>query len=208
MFVAGELRSLMPDLMASAPGPGGPQKNEHPCGTKDFLVQPPRDDYRKANTMIIHASVPADDTARVASVLGELWRCEHFPFLFPGHYLVVAGDERGTQIEVGPRGNSIVPAETMMSFQPNPSPSPYSEVHLNIETPLTVDEVLTIAKREGWTARVCDRGGAFKVIEFFLENRFMLELMTDHELQRYRSFMSPENLRMIAKKLPPTSKAQ
>src|SRR6202041_458714 len=131
MFVAGELWSLMPDLMASAPGPGGPQKNEYPCGTKDFLAQLPRDDYRKANTMIIHASVPADDTARVASVLGELWRCEHFPFLFPGHYLVVAGDERGTKIEVGPRGKSIVPAETMMSFQANSSPSPYSEVHLN-----------------------------------------------------------------------------
>lgn len=51
--------------------------------------------------MIIHASVPADDTARVARVISELWRCEHFRFLFPQHYLVVAGDDRGTQIEVG-----------------------------------------------------------------------------------------------------------
>ena len=94
-----------------------------------------------------------------------------------------------------------------MSFQLVPSPSPYSEVHLNIATPLTADEVLDIAKREGWTARVCDRGGVFKVIEFFLEDKFMLELMTDHELQRYRSFMTPENMRMIAKKLPPTPTA-
>jgi hypothetical protein len=158
--------------------------------------------------MIIHASVPADDTARVARVLGELWRCEYFPFLFPGHFLVVAGDERGTQIEVGPRGKQIVPAETMMSFESNPSPSPYSEVHLNIATPLAVDEVLAIAKREDWTARVCDRGGAFKVIEFFLENKFMLELMTDDELRRYQHFMKPENLRMIGKKVPPPPRAQ
>ncbi len=96
----------------------------------------------------------------------------------------------------------------MMSFESNPSPSPYSEVHLNIATPLAVDEVLAIAKREDWTARVCDRGGAFKVIEFFLENKFMLELMTDDELRRYQHFMKPENLRMIGKKVPPPPRAQ
>ena len=154
--------------------------------------------------MIIHASVPADDTARVARVIAELWRCEHFPFLFPGHFLVVAGDDRGTQIEVGPRGKEIVPAETMMSFQSSASPSLYSEVHLNIATPLKVEEVLAVGKREGWTARVCDRGGVFKVIEFFLENKFMLEVMTEDELRRYQSFMKPEKLRaMIGARQPP-----
>lgn len=110
------------------------------------------------------------------------------------------GDKRGTQIEVGPRGKEIVPAETMMSFQLNASPSPHTEVHLNIETPLTVDEALAIAKCEGWMARVCDRGGVFKVIEFWLENRFMLELMTKHELRRYRTFMKPANVRTRAPK--------
>jgi hypothetical protein len=148
--------------------------------------------------MIIHASVPADDPERVARVIAELWRCEYFPFLLPEHFLVMPGDERGTQIEVGPRGKQIVPAETMMSFQLNPSPSPHTEVHLNIATPLTVDEALAIAKREGWTARVCDRGGVFKVIEFWLENKFMLELMTEHESQRYRTFMTPSNVRTRA----------
>ena len=157
--------------------------------------------------MIIHASVPADDTARVASVLAELWRGEYLPFLFPEHFLVVAGDERGTQIEVGPRGKQIVPAETMMSFQMHASPSPYSEVHLNIATPLAVDEVLAVAKRENWTARACDRGGVFKVIEFFLENKFMLELMTEQEWERYRNFMKPENLRAMAGRRPPAPPA-
>jgi hypothetical protein len=157
--------------------------------------------------MIIHASVPADDTAQVARVIAELWRCEYFPFIFPQHFIVIAGDDRGTQIEVGPRGKQIVPAEAMMSFQPSPSPSPYSEVHLNIATPLSADEVLAVAKREGWTARVCDRGGVFKVIEFFLENKFMLEVMTDHELERYRSFMRPENVRAMMSKRPPPPQA-
>jgi hypothetical protein len=155
--------------------------------------------------MIIHASVPADNTERVARVIAELWRCEYFPFLIPQHFVVLAGDERGSLIEVGPRGKQIAPGETTMSFQLNPSPSPYGEVHLNIATPLAADEVLSIAGREGWTARVCDRGGVFKVIEFWLENKFMLEVMTERESQRYRSFMKPANVRaMIDRSAPPT----
>jgi hypothetical protein len=153
--------------------------------------------------MIIHASVPADDPERVARVISEIWRGAYFPFLFPRTYLVMAGDDRGTQIEVAPRGKQIVPAEKMMSFEINASPSPHSEVHLNIATPLSVDEALAIAKREGWTARVCDRGGVFKVIEFWLENKFMLELMTADELQRYQSFMTIPNVRAMVAKLPP-----
>jgi len=78
-----------------------------------------------------------------------------------------------------------------VSFQSNPNPSPYNEVHLNIATALSADEVSAVAAREGWIARVCDRGGAFKVIEFWLENKFMLELMTDEELERYRRTVTP-----------------
>jgi hypothetical protein len=59
-----------------------------------------------------------------------------------------------------------------------------------------------IAKREGWLARNCDRGGVFNVIEFWLENKFMLELMTDHELKRYQSIMNPAFWRGMAANLP------
>jgi hypothetical protein len=151
---------------------------------------------RRDNAMIIHASIPADDPARVARVIAELWRGESFPF-FAGTFIAVAGDDRGSQIEVAPRGNEIVPAENMMAFQVNKSPSAHTEVHLNVQTPLSVDEALAIAKREGWTARVCDRGGSFKVIEFWLENKFMLELMTEAETKRYKSIMAPGKLRAI-----------
>jgi hypothetical protein len=117
--------------------------------------------------MIIHASIPADDRERVARVIAEVGR----------------GD-RGSTIDVAPRGKEVVPAETSMSFQINASPSPHRGVQLNLATPLSLDEALGIAKREGWTARVCDRGGVFNVIEFWLENKFMLELMTDAEEMR------------------------
>jgi hypothetical protein len=123
-------------------------------------------------------------------------------------YLVMAGDDRGSTNDVAPRGKEVIPAETSMSFRNSASPSPHSEVHLSIATPLTVDEALAIAKREGWTARVCDRGGVFNVIEFWLENKFMLELMTEAELKRYTGFMTPANVRaMIASGPSPGPKA-
>ncbi len=60
--------------------------------------------------MIIHASIPADDPERVARVIAEVWRGEHFPFLFPQTFIVMAGDDRGNMIEVAPRGKEICPA--------------------------------------------------------------------------------------------------
>ncbi len=56
-------------------------------------------------------------------MIAQLWRSEYFPFLFPQTFLVMAGDERGTTIEVAPRGKEIFPAETSMSFRVNESPS-------------------------------------------------------------------------------------
>ncbi len=53
--------------------------------------------------MIIHASIPADDPERVARVIAELWRGESFPF-FAGTFIAMAGDDRGSQIEVAKRG--------------------------------------------------------------------------------------------------------
>jgi len=152
--------------------------------------------------MIIHTSIPADDPERVARVIAEIWRGEYFPFLFPRTFLVMAGDDRGSTIDVAPRGKEIIPEETSMAFRINESPSPYSEVHLNIATPLNVEEALAIAKREGWTARVCDRGGVFNVIEFWLENKFMLELMTEAESERYRSSVTPARVRAMTGRGP------
>ncbi len=45
-------------------------------------------------------------------------------------------------------------------------------------TPLEEEQVLAIARREGWTARVCSRGDQFDVIEFWIENDRMVEVLT------------------------------
>ena len=138
--------------------------------------------------MIVHASVPAYDPERVARVIAELWQGFSMPFpVIPGVFVAMAGDDRGTQVEVGPRGQEGAPGADMVEFRRNASPSPYSEVHLNIYSPLSEAEILAIGAREGWTARVCDRGGFFKLVELWLENRFMLEVMNTREWERYKA---------------------
>ena len=137
--------------------------------------------------MIIHASIPADDPERVARVIAELWRgsCTPFPPV-PGVFVARADDDRGTQVEVGPRGRVGAPGPGDVERRDAPA-SDYSEVHLNIASPLSDDEVLAIGAREGWTARRCDRGGLFALIELWLENKFMIEVMNDAEWARYRT---------------------
>src|SRR5277367_401964 len=83
--------------------------------------------------MLIHASIPADEPERVARVIAELWRgtCAPFPPV-PGVFIARADDERGTQVEVGPRGRVGAPGPEAVELRDNPAKSDYSEVHLNI----------------------------------------------------------------------------
>ena len=147
--------------------------------------------------MIYHASIPADDAERVARVIAELWRGTYHPFIAPGTFVVLANDAHGTEVEIAPRGTELIPADNEVGFQQNPAASPFSEVHINMATVLSYDEVLAIAAREGWIARVCDRGGFFTLVEVWLENKFMLELMSATESARYRSIMTPEFWRKL-----------
>jgi len=142
--------------------------------------------------MFFHASLPADDPERVARVIAELWGGEAMPFPpYPGGWMAWADDGRGTEIEVMPRGQEQVPAPVEVEVRRNPSPPTYSECHFALGTRCTAAEALAIAAREGWTARMCDRGGFFSVVELWVENRFLLELLPDEEQRRYRQNMTP-----------------
>lgn len=84
--------------------------------------------------MIFHASIPADNPQHVAHVLAEIWKTHCFPFVFPGSYVVISGNQWGNNIEVCKRGDEQVPASVEVGLRKNPAPSRYSEVHLLIGT--------------------------------------------------------------------------
>lgn len=146
--------------------------------------------------MLFHASIPADEPERVARVIAELWRGEVLPFPpFPDAFVVLAGDERRTVLDVYPRGREHEPAPGEYVVRVNRTPSPHSEVHLAIGTVLAEDDVLAVARREGWLAQRSGRGGLFAVVEFWVENKFLLEVLTAVEQRRYIDNLTSGNLR-------------
>lgn len=152
--------------------------------------------------VIFHASIPADNPERVARVFAELWQAEVFPFVFPGSLVVIPGNAHGTMVEIVPRGDEQVPAAVEVGIRRNVEASTYNEVHLNVGTALSEAEIFALAGREGWIARKCDRA-AFNLIELWIENRFLIELMPEMEAERYAAFYSdPNNWREAIKHQP------
>ncbi len=145
--------------------------------------------------MIFHASVPADDPERVAKALGEVLGGSSMPFRnWPGGYVARGGpdDEHVTMIEVYPRHRPAVPGEgeDMVQVGQDETPSRYGCFHLAVGTPLTTEKVLEIAAREGWRAKHLSRRGTFEVIEFWLENSLMIELLTPEMQATYQALVA------------------
>ncbi len=144
--------------------------------------------------MINHISIAVNEPERVAMVLAEIWEGMVFPFPpVPDSFFVIANDGRGTAVEVTPAGTVLVPGEGMpdendieaateefeAKFVQSDFKPTYVATHLNISTKKNIDEIREIAKREGWRVLVCNRGeGLFQLIEVWVENTFMLEVMT------------------------------
>ena len=115
----------------------------------------------------------------------------------PGAWMAWSGDERGTELEIFPRGQEEFPTQGEVSVRKNVTPSPYSECHLAMGTRLSFEDVLAIAKREGWMAQRCNRGGLFEIVEFWVENKFLLELLPSAEQQRYVENMNADRFRRL-----------
>jgi hypothetical protein len=136
--------------------------------------------------MLFHVSIEVDDPRRVAEVVAELFGgvAAPFPAVTPGSWIALAGDDRGTAIEFYPRGTEIheVPGDNDAEGVRVP-PRRFNATHFAMATKLGQDEVLAIARREGWPAKYRKRGGAFGVIEIFVEGCQMIEVLTA-EMQR------------------------
>jgi len=145
--------------------------------------------------MIFHLSISAKEPERVARVMAELWRGEAFPFHgFRNSWITLAGDPHGTALEVYPLGAELTAGEVMVSSRRNPAPSDNAATHFATATPLSEEAVKAIGEREGWMTRRCDRG-PFELIEFWVENRLLIELLTPEMARSYRESMTVENWR-------------
>ncbi len=149
--------------------------------------------------MIHHISIAAHNPLHVSQVLAELLQGQSVPF--PGHsgsYVALAFDPQGTMVEVHPFGTALVPgnaADEACQLLPNPTASIYIANHTAISVPVNIDFIQSIAERECWRMVHCRRGdNYFDVIEFWVENQLLIELLPPEIVDRYLAFMSPESL--------------
>jgi hypothetical protein len=146
--------------------------------------------------MIHHISIPANNPRHVAEVLAKIWNGQAAPFPpHSGSYMAIAHDEYGTMIEVHPAGIRLIPGmgEQPAQFQVSESLSPYTSVHAAISVPNSQEKIEEIAAQEGWRALRCHRGN-FDVIEFWIENHLMLELLTPEMAGQYLEFSQKRSL--------------
>lgn len=158
--------------------------------------------------MINHISIAVNEPERVANFLAKIWDGAVFPFPpAPGSFFVVANDGKGTAVEITPSGTVLVPGEGLPDDNDLAAPTEafeakfvqsdmvprYVATHLNINTKKSIDEIRQLARAEGWRVLVCNRGeGLFQLIEVWVENTFMLEVMTPEQTERYVQITNPE----------------
>jgi hypothetical protein len=137
--------------------------------------------------MIHHLSIHARDTRHVASVLAEMFGGRVTGFgPYPDSYIAWLGDEHGTAIEVYPVGTELYPdvGAGQANFRHNANGAAFASTHAAISIDRTRAEIFGFARREGWRAIELPRGPN-NVIEFWIENAVMLELLTPDMARDY-----------------------
>jgi hypothetical protein len=137
--------------------------------------------------MLFHLSIAAREPRHVAAVIAEFWGGEVLPFpAMVDSWMAVAGDERGTAIEVFPHDIVLRESEgDADAHGERTAGSGFTATHAAIATNLGREEVMAIAAREGWPAKYRKRGGVFGVIELWIEGRQMVELLTPEMQAEY-----------------------
>ena len=142
--------------------------------------------------MIHHVSIPARQPERVARVLAELFGGYAGPFIgpIPGAWVVYAEDGVGTGIEVYTEDTLIVPGEGNTLGEARRGAVPQAlAFHALISVKADRETIERIGAREGWRTLHFWRGPRgmrlFELYEFWIENRVMLELVTEDMIPAY-----------------------
>ena len=148
--------------------------------------------------MIFHISIAADDPKRTATMIAELWRGEAFPFpmVAKGSWVAHAGDDGRSTVEVYPRDMALYPTERA-GEERYELVSRNGPFHAAIATPLSIAEVEEIGRRYGCHTSLCHRGPLFRVIEFWVDNCLMLEMLTPEMQQEYQDNVTIPNWRAM-----------
>ena len=149
--------------------------------------------------MIHHISIDAHNPLQVASVLAEIWHGKIHHFFYPGSYNVMPFDNYGTAIVIFPKGTVWSPGADTESAKLLPNTSTdLVPIHAAISVPTTQQQIEQIGQREGWRVLTRAQGdGAFRLVEFWVENRILFEFLPPEFETQYLQTMQPETIEQI-----------
>ena len=144
--------------------------------------------------MIHHLSIAARDPQHVAGVLAELMGGAAVPFPpNPGSFFALQLDEHGSGVEVYPAGTELRPGGNDGGSFVKKEARGYGPTHFALSVATDADEVEAIAAREGWQCFRCNRG-PFHVIEVWVENESMVEILPPEFAREYLAFTRPDKV--------------
>jgi len=156
--------------------------------------------------MIHHLSIAARDPKQAAEVLAELMGGTAVPFPpNPGSFFALQLDEHGSGVEVYPAGTELQPGGSSGgSFVKRPEARGYGPTHFALSVATDADTVEAIAARAGWQCFRCNRG-PFHVIEVWVENESMVEILPPEFAAEYLAFTRPDKIAASMAAAAPTT---
>ena len=144
--------------------------------------------------MIHHLSIAARDPKHVAGVLAELMGGTAVPFPpNPGSFFALQLDDHGSGVEVYPAGTELEPnGEIGGNFVKRPARG-YGSTHFALSVQTDAKKVEAIAERAGWNCFTCNRG-PFHVIEVWVENETMVEILPPAYAAEYLAFTNRDKV--------------
>jgi len=144
--------------------------------------------------MIHHLSIAASNPKQAADVLAELMGGTAVPFPpNPGSYFALQLDEHGSGVEVYPAGTELEPnGEVGGSFTKRAARG-FGSTHFALSVKTDADTVKKIADKAGWHCYDCNRG-PFHVIEVWVENHVMVEILPPAYAAEYLAFTNRDKI--------------
>lgn len=137
--------------------------------------------------MIHHMSFGVREPERVARVLADLMeatavRAPTPPF--PYHaWLVVAGDDRGSFLEILP-ATSVFDPDAPLGIRQRPAMFEPVTAHVLVSAVVGSEVIMAAAAREGWRTQEVETG-LFKIVKLWIDGNVLVEFLAKGEAGRY-----------------------
>src|SRR5579863_6635065 len=144
--------------------------------------------------MIHHLSIAAHDPKHAAGVLAEIMGGKSVPFPpNPGSFFALQLDEHGSGVEVYPAGTELEPGGDVGGSFVKRAPRGFGSTHFALSVKTDGDTVKKIAEKAGWECYDCNRG-PFHVIEVWVENHVMVEILPPAYAAEYLAFTNRDKV--------------